>query len=120
MRRMIMAGANGKAPAAPLSAAPTQTQNPTQTDAAAGGVLARSEQASFSGAAAITRHGVTSLFARGDMAAQGSAPITPAARFNIGSAGKMFTAVAIAQLIDAGKVALDDPIGHYVDGLTTA
>ncbi|WP_374138211.1 serine hydrolase domain-containing protein [Sphingomonas sp.] len=39
-------------------------------------------------------------------------------RFNLGSANKMFTAVAVAQLVEAGKVRLDDPIGRYVDGLT--
>ncbi len=52
------------------------------------------------------------------MAVPGSAPITPSAQFNLGSAGKMFTAVAVAQLVDAKKVKLDDPIKTYVDGLT--
>ncbi len=44
--------------------------------------------------------------------------ITADTRFNLGSANKMFTAVAVAQLIEAGKVGLDDPIGRYVAGLT--
>lgn len=37
-------------------------------------------------------------------------------KFNIASAGKMFTAVAIAQLAEQGKLAFGDPIGRYVSG----
>ena len=40
--------------------------------------------------------------------------ITPETRFNIGSAGKMFTAVAIARLVDRGAVLLDAPISRYL------
>lgn len=35
-------------------------------------------------------------------------------RFNIGSVGKMFTAVAIAQLIEKGNISYDDYIGQYL------
>src|SRR5215208_2004587 len=34
-------------------------------------------------------------------------------RFNIGSINKTFTAVAIAQLAQQGKLAFDDPIGKH-------
>lgn len=37
-------------------------------------------------------------------------------RFNIASAGKMFTAVAIAQLADAGALSFDDRISQYLPG----
>jgi CubicO group peptidase (beta-lactamase class C family) len=36
-------------------------------------------------------------------------------KFNLGSMNKMFTSVAIMQLVERGQVALDDPIGEYVD-----
>ena len=40
-----------------------------------------------------------------------NATITP---FNIVSVTKVFTAVAIGQLVDAGKVSLDDPLAKYL------
>ena len=39
-------------------------------------------------------------------------PNTPDTKFRIGSMNKMFTAVATLQLVEAGKLALDDPIGN--------
>ena len=72
----------------------------------------------FSGIALALRHGaVAASVARGVVGAAGSAAITPTTRFNIASAGKMFTAVSIAQLVDSAKIAFDDPIGKYVAGL---
>jgi CubicO group peptidase (beta-lactamase class C family) len=35
-------------------------------------------------------------------------------KFRVGSMGKMFTAVAILQLVQKGKVGLDEPIGKYL------
>lgn len=79
--------------------------------------LSRPDQAGFSGVAAISRGQAKWVHARGVIGEAGSAPITETTRFNIGSAGKMFTAVAIGQLIAAGKVHLDDQVGRFVDGL---
>ena len=36
-------------------------------------------------------------------------------RFNLGSMNKMFTAVAIGQLAEQGKLSFDDPISKYLD-----
>lgn len=36
-------------------------------------------------------------------------------RFNLGSINKMFTAVAVMQLVEAGKVSLDAPLDRYLD-----
>lgn len=35
-------------------------------------------------------------------------------RFRIGSMNKMFTAVAVLQLVEAGKIQLTDPVGKYI------
>jgi CubicO group peptidase (beta-lactamase class C family) len=36
-------------------------------------------------------------------------------KFNLGSMNKMFTSVAVARLVEAGKLSFDDPIGTWVD-----
>ena len=43
--------------------------------------------------------------------------MTPNLYMRIGSETKMFTVTALLQLVDQGKVGLDDPIGKYVDGV---
>ena len=35
-------------------------------------------------------------------------------KFHFGSMGKMFTAVAVMQLVEAGKIKLDDPVAKYL------
>jgi CubicO group peptidase (beta-lactamase class C family) len=42
-------------------------------------------------------------------------PINLDTKFNMGSMNKMFTATAIARLVEAGKLAFDDPIAKWVD-----
>lgn len=39
-------------------------------------------------------------------------------KFNLGSLNKMFTIVAAAQLMQQGKLGIDDNIGKYLDGFT--
>lgn len=46
--------------------------------------------------------------------------VQPDTSFDLGSATKMFTAVAIGQLVDAGKVRFEDPVGRFVSGLPPA
>lgn len=41
---------------------------------------------------------------------------TPETKFNIGSMNKMITSVAVAQLVQKGKLSFEDTIGKYVDG----
>lgn len=45
------------------------------------------------------------------------APMTTALHVRIGSETKTFTVTALLQLVDQGKVGLDDPIGRYVTGV---
>ncbi len=41
-------------------------------------------------------------------------------KFNLGSINKSFTAVAILQLVENGKIGIDDPIGKYLDQFPAA
>jgi hypothetical protein len=45
------------------------------------------------------------------------APVTPAHQFHIGSISKSFVALALLQLVDEGRVSLEDPIAKYLPGL---
>jgi CubicO group peptidase (beta-lactamase class C family) len=44
-------------------------------------------------------------------------PMTPATRFPAGSMTKLYTAVAVLQLVEAGVVALHDPVNRHLDGI---
>ena len=69
----------------------------------------------FSGAVLVTRHGEV-LFsdAVGLADRDGAIPNTLQTRFRIGSMNKMITAVAILQLVEAGKIELTAPVGDYL------
>jgi CubicO group peptidase (beta-lactamase class C family) len=71
----------------------------------------------FNGVAYAARQGDVSEEVFGTSDRNGRIPVQPSTRFNIGSAGKMFTAVAIGQLVDRGEVRLDAPIGTYLQPL---
>ena len=43
------------------------------------------------------------------------APINIDTKFNLGSMNKMFTATAVARLVEAGKLSFDDPLSKYLD-----
>ena len=47
-------------------------------------------------------------------------PMTPEHIFRVASHSKMFTATAIMQLVEAGRVRLDDRLDAYVDGIPKA
>jgi D-alanyl-D-alanine carboxypeptidase len=71
----------------------------------------------FAGAVLVAHHGKVLLedaWGRADRKA--GVANTPATRFRIGSMNKMFTAVATLQLVEAHKLALDDPIGEHLPG----
>lgn len=77
--------------------------------------LARKDQ--FSGAVLVARQGKV-LFEKawGLANRETGTPNTLDTKFRIGSMNKMFTAVATLQLVEAGKLALDDPIGKHLPG----
>jgi D-alanyl-D-alanine carboxypeptidase len=69
----------------------------------------------FAGAVLVARHGKVLLQdAWGQADRKARTANTPATRFRIGSMNKMFTAVATLQLVEAHKLALDDPIGKHL------
>lgn len=43
------------------------------------------------------------------------APVTPTTRFRIASHSKVFTATAIMQLVEQGRLRLDDPVADHLD-----
>ena len=69
----------------------------------------------FSGAVLVARHDrVLFSHAYGLADRERRIPNTVRTRFRIGSMNKMFTAVAILQLVEAGKVKLTAPLGTYL------
>ena len=69
----------------------------------------------FSGAALVTKDGeVLVSHAVGLADRHAEIPNTLQTRFRIGSMNKMFTAVAILQLVEAGKLELTAPLGDYL------
>lgn len=70
----------------------------------------------FSGAVLVAKHGkVVFGGAYGLADREQRIPNTLQTRFRVGSMNKMFTAVAILQLVEAGKVELEAPLGLYLD-----
>ena len=92
-----------------------QTSPSTTVGAAIDAYLAELNDDNFSGAILVAKDFVPFASKATGYAdrARGSpnATITP---FNIGSVTKVFTAIAIGQLVDRGKVALDDPLTKYM------
>ncbi len=79
------------------------------------GELAKMDR--FSGAVLVARHGKILLQKAWGLAnRETGAPVTLDTRFSLGSMSKMLTAVATLQLVQTGKIALDDPIGKYLTG----
>jgi CubicO group peptidase (beta-lactamase class C family) len=69
----------------------------------------------FSGAVAIGKQGKTIFGAAyGKADREKGIANTPDTKFRIGSMNKMFTAVATLQLVQAGKIALTEPLGTYL------
>lgn len=111
------AGQGGGAPAPALSPARAATV-PKSADL--GQVKAfLAEQARlgrFSGAALIARDGEPLLREAAGMASKRfHAPNRIDTKFNLGSLNKSFTAVAVLQLVEAGKIGIDDPIDKYLN-----
>ena len=64
---------------------------------------------------AVVEDGVIHADARGEMLIGSGRMVTPDTPFVLGSISKSFTAMAVMQLVEAGKVDLDTGISHYLD-----
>jgi D-alanyl-D-alanine carboxypeptidase len=110
MSAFLIALACGAAAATPIGAAQRAALNACVVRAAG--------EMKFNGAVYLAQPGdpvVAKNFGASD--AGGKIRITDNTRFNIASAGKMFTAIAIGLLVERGKIAFDAPIGRYLPGL---
>jgi D-alanyl-D-alanine carboxypeptidase len=75
----------------------------------------------LSGAVSVAKDGKPVLRKGYGLAnAEWDIPNTPDTKFRIGSITKQFTAVAILQLVEQGKLKLDDPIARHYDGAPAA
>lgn len=90
-------------------------------DAAVAGLAARAAELAaadeFAGAYLVARDG--QVLAQGALGAadrRAGVANTLDTRFRYGSAGKMFTAVAVLQLVEAGKLSLDGSVDTYLSG----
>jgi CubicO group peptidase (beta-lactamase class C family) len=69
----------------------------------------------FSGAALVAKNGkqvFTAVYGMADR--DKKIPNHPGTQFRVGSMNKMFTATAVLQLVQAGKLNLTDPLGKYL------
>ena len=121
-RRGLMGGAMGGAFALglglPSSARSAAAPAPSPADVArfATGLMERTYPANGPGAAVLVARGDRVLFrgARGLSNTTTRAALTPGGVFQIGSVTKQFAAAGLMKLVEAGKVALDDPLTKYV------
>jgi CubicO group peptidase (beta-lactamase class C family) len=103
--------------AAMISGAATAAKLPVQAEPIAVCMARAAGDLGFNGSmyARLGQVVVEKSFGASDAA--GQVRITKRTRFNMASAGKMFTAVAIGRLVDRGTVQFDLPIGKYLPNL---
>ena len=103
-----------EAPGPPPTDAQIASAISSQTDS-----LARAGQ--FSGAVLLDKGGATLFSNTAGLASRAAGTAnTLETRFNLGSLNKVFTHVAILQLAQAGKLGLDDTLGHWLPDYAVA
>lgn len=109
-------GARGDGP----SSAPSP-RSAAQIIEGAPAIVDRAIADGFSGVVLIAREGKPVLERAAGLANRAfSVPNRVDTRFNLGSINKTFTKLAIAQLMQAGKLALDDKLGKYLPDFPNA
>src|SRR5262245_14241438 len=101
-----------------LLAAGCRTNSPRQETRAATveGLFAQWDRTDSPGAAVVVVKDGAVLYQRGFGSAnlESRAPITPQTAFDAASVAKQFTGLAVAMLIDRGKLSLDDDIRKHL------
>jgi CubicO group peptidase (beta-lactamase class C family) len=107
-------GIGGRPPKAPASA--DRTLNNAAISKELEGFLKRLADADvFSGAVLLAKDGVPVYKAAYGIANKDyGVPNKIDTKFNLGSMNKMFTAVAVAQLVEKGKLSFDDPLSKFI------
>jgi CubicO group peptidase (beta-lactamase class C family) len=107
------AGAPAPSPAAPKPQGPVGAPDAARIKAY---LDEQAEAGKFSGTALVAKDGKPLLLESAGLASKRfRAPNAADTKFNLGSINKSFTAVAVLQLVEAGLVGIDDPIGKYLD-----
>ena len=107
----------GLSPARPPAGPPEPALTETEAIDAVRTLTARlTAKGWFSGSLLIARGpDVLLTMAGGEANKSDHAPNRVDTKFNLGSMNKMFTATAVARLVEQGKLSFDDPISKYVD-----
>jgi CubicO group peptidase (beta-lactamase class C family) len=112
-------GTAGGAAAGPRAAADGVTVSAGQWSAFGAWLKQRAAAGQFSGAVLAAKNGTPVLDAGYGLAdREEDIADTPQAKFTIASIGKLFTAVAIAQLVEQRKLSFGDSIGKFLTGFT--
>ena len=103
------------AAAVALSGATAQAAPPADLRAQADALVERTFPAAGPGGAVIITQGGRTIYARGRGLANVEArtAITPDTVFRLGSITKQFTASVIMQLVQEGRISLDDPLSRF-------
>jgi CubicO group peptidase (beta-lactamase class C family) len=122
----LLAGATpAKASAGPVPVpvpGPVRVPTPTGVWAGFGAWLGqRATAGQFSGTALVVHDGRVLLDAGYGLADRASSVAdTPQTRYCVASIGKLFTAIAVAQLVEQHRLSFTDPIGRYLTGFAPA
>jgi CubicO group peptidase (beta-lactamase class C family) len=115
--KIAFAGGSFTDEAPPGAVRPAKLALPALAEAIDARAAGRAAEDRFSGAILVAQGGrVLFQKAYGLADRAGARPNTLDTQFRFGSMGKMFTAVAIMQLVEKGRIDLGAPIGRYLPG----
>ncbi|NLX09577.1 MAG: beta-lactamase family protein [Chloroflexi bacterium] len=119
---VLMGCSPSSAPEPDAERPPTATLPPSDfpdVDAFMAGLLAQYDIPG-AGLAVVQNGAVRYVQGYGVRSTATNEPVTPETLFAVGSATKSFTVLGVMQLVDQGRIRLDDPVSSYVPGFTLA